>query len=457
MSAVAEPMAPLSWFAQAADARLVGQDAPVARVTSDSRAVIEGDLFVALRGARHDGHDYVVGATGKGAVGAIVERRLTVPAAQLLVDDSLRALQDIAAAWRQRFEMPLIALTGSNGKTTTRQLLAAVLARRGPVLATRGNYNNHIGLPLTLLELRAAHRSAVIEMGANHAGEIARLTQLARPQIGVVTQAGDAHLEGFGSRDGVARAKGELFSGLEAGGIAVINVDDAYAGLWRGMAGCRQIGFGMGRDADVGAEGIRATESGMRFELRIPGGGAPVELPLPGRHNVMNALAAAACGVALGLDAAQIAAGLQLVQAPQGRVVWKRTTAGARLIDDTYNANPTSMQAGLELLAQQSGQRWAVLGAMAELGPASARLHAEVGARARALQIDRLCVFGAAAADYARGWGEGAEVFEDLGTLAAALAGELGLDVTVLVKGSRSARMEALVAAWCGAGAAETR
>ena len=449
-------MAPLSWFAQVAQAQLIGADADVQRVVTDSRAAQAGDLYVALRGERFDGHDFVGGAAGKGAVGAIVVRRLNAPAAQLLVDDPLQALQAVSVAWRRRFEVPVVAITGSNGKTTTKQLLAAVCAARGPVLATRGNLNNHIGVPLSLLELRDSHRTAVIEMGANRAGEIALLTSLAQPQIGVVTQAGDAHLEGFGSREGVARAKGELFAGLDADGIAVINVDDDYADLWRGMARGRQIGFGLNATADVGASDIVATATGTRFELRVPGSTASAELPLPGRHNVMNALAAAACAAALGMDAPQIASGLARVQAPQGRVAWKRTPQGARVIDDSYNANPTSMQAALELLAQQPGQRWAVLGAMAELGTDSAALHQACGASAKALGIERLCTVGAAGADYARGYGESAERYADVTVLSQRLAAQLGEGITVLVKGSRSARMELLVAALCGETARET-
>lgn len=450
MSGERAPMAALSWFAQAMGATQLGEDRQVLRVTTDSRAVRAGDLFVALRGDRFDGHDFVEGAVRDGAVGVVCERRLETAATQLQVADSLAALQAAAQAWRLRHSMPLVAVTGSNGKTTTRQLLAAIFAARGEVLATRGNLNNHIGLPLTLLELRPSQRTAVIEMGANHPGEIARLTELARPDVGVITQAGDAHLEGFGSREGVARAKGELFAGLPAQGIAVINADDAYAGLWRSLAQGQQLSFGIQFPADVSARRVEAGDTGSRFELSIPGSEAQVDLPLPGRHNVMNALAAAACGVALGLDAEVIAQGLGRVESAQGRVVWKTTRQGARLIDDSYNANPTSLQAGLELLAQQKGTRWAVLGGMAELGAASPALHQACGAKARELGIERLFVLGAGGEDYARGYGRGAERYADADALSLALARELGDRVTLLVKGSRSARMERIVAALCG-------
>jgi len=444
-------MARLSWFAQAMGAPLVGDDRDVLRVTTDSRDVRAGDLFVALRGDRFDGHDFVAGAAREGAVGVVVERELDAgSAARLRVGDALVALQVAAQAWRKRHAIPVVAVTGSNGKTTTKQLLASVFAARGDVLATRGNLNNHIGLPLTLLELRDAHRTAVIEMGANHAGEIARLTELTQPDVGVITQAGDAHLEGFGSREGVARAKGELFSGLHDGGIAVINADDAYADLWRGLARGQQLSFGIELPADVSARRIESVDAGSTFQLSIPGGDAQVKLPLPGRHNVMNALAAAACGAALGLDAEVIAEGLGRVESAQGRVVWKTTLQGARLIDDSYNANPTSLKAGLDLLAQQKGARWAVLGGMAELGASSPSLHEQCGRHARDLGIERLFVLGPAGEHYARGFGRATERYDDAEALGRALARDLGGDAIVLVKGSRSARMERIVAALCG-------
>ena len=443
-------MAPLSWFAQAMQAQLHGDDAPVRRVVTDSRSVVPGDLFVALRGERFDGHVFVADVAHRGAVAAVVERKLDAALAQLQVPQVLSALQAAARAWRQCHSLPVIAITGSNGKTTTKQLLAAILKTRGPVLATRGNLNNHIGLPLTLLELREAHRTAVIEMGANHHGEIALLTSIAQPDIAVITQAGDAHLEGFGSREGVARAKGELFAGLGSNGIAVVNADDEYAALWRGLARGRQLSFGIRMPADVRASEIALHAAGSRFDLHIPGSDATVDLPLPGEHNIMNALAAAACAAALGLDAEVIAAGLAQVESAQGRVVWKTTLQGARLIDDSYNANPTSVRAGLDLLATQPAPRWAVLGGMAELGESSERLHEECGRHARELGIERLYVLGAAGVHYARGFGVQTRVFDDVDELNRDVSTTLDASVTLLVKGSRSARMERVVAALCG-------
>jgi UDP-N-acetylmuramoyl-tripeptide--D-alanyl-D-alanine ligase len=320
-------------------------------------------------------------------------------------------------------------------------------------------------VPLTLTRLRAEHRTAVIEMGANHPHEIALLSSLALPNIGVVTQAGDAHLEGFGTREGVARSKGELFTALGPRGTAVINADDAYADLWRDLAGsARKLTFGLSAKADVRADAIQSItlddgRGGSRFVLITPSGRADVTLPLPGRHNIANALAAAACGIALDMSAADIATGLAQVQGAAGRVAWKTTLQGARLIDDSYNANPTSLRAGLELLAAQKGSRWAVLGGMAELGPTTPQLHEEAGRVARELGIDRLYAQGALAPQYARGFGSGAQIFDDSAALIAAIEHDLqkkpAADVTLLVKGSRSARMDAVVHALVGVNAAK--
>lgn len=426
---------------------LQGDDAPFSRVVTDTRALQPGDLFVALAGERFDAHDFLAEAAVKGAVGALVSRPVDAPIAQLLVPDTLAALQRYAASWRRHFGGPVIGVTGSNGKTTTKQLLAAVFAARGPVLYTEGNLNNHIGVPLTLCRLRREHRTAVIEMGANHAGEIAALARLARPGVGIVTQAGDAHLEGFGSREGVAKAKGEMFAALN-GGVAVINADDAYAGLWVKLAADNRIvSFGFAGHADVRAERLVAGADESRFLLVTPAGEAEVQLPLPGRHNVANALAAAATGFALGLEPAVIAAGLAKVEAPKGRVAVKTHVSGARLIDDSYNANPTSLNAAMELLARESGRRLLVLGDMAELGPDAARLHADAGLRARTLGLDGLYTLGRLSAEAARTFGGAAQSHSELDALIAALRSQLTAGTTILVKGSRSARMERVVAA----------
>jgi UDP-N-acetylmuramoyl-tripeptide--D-alanyl-D-alanine ligase len=460
-------MEQLSDLARRVGGSLHGADAALERVVSDTRQLRRGDLFVALRGERFDGHDFVLRAGSVGASGALVARAVEGAISQVVVGDSLQGLQDYAASWRADFSLPVIGVTGSSGKTTTKQMLAAVCAARGPALATEGNLNNHIGVPLTLLRLRANQRTAVIEMGANHAGEIAALARIARPDIGIVTQAGDAHLEGFGSRDGVAHAKGEMYSGLQGRGVAVINRDDAYFSLWQKLAGASTIlSFGLAESADVHAADVRmqgsspdAAADTTVFTLHTPQGRARVELPLPGLHNVRNALAAAAAGLALGLEPEAIAAGLGRVLPVAGRLNWIATADGARVLDDSYNANPTSLRAALDVLAAAPGQRWLALGDMRELGGNAAALHEEAGRSARALGIDRVYALGALARQAAEGFGGGGRHFETVEALVEALREDLreqgGARVAVLVKGSRSSRMERVVAALTGRTAAQ--
>lgn len=441
----------LSMLAARIAATLEGADGEFVRVVTDTRQLRAGDLFVALRGETFDGHDFVQRAWSLGAAGALVSRRVDGGGAQILVPDTLAALQAYAASWRRDFSLPVVAVTGSSGKTTTKQMLAAIVAARGPALVTEGNLNNHIGVPLTLLKLRREHRTAIVELGASGLGEIAALAALARPDVGIVTQAGDAHLAGFGSRDGVARGKGELFAAL-AGGVAVINADDPYASLWRRLAANAGIlSFGFAADADVRAEAIAAVtatgSAATMFTLVTPNGSAHVELALPGRHNVANALAAAAASIALGLEVEQIAAGLARATPVAGRLNWLQTREGARLIDDSYNANPTSLRAALELLAGVPGERCLVLGEMRELGADAESLHEQAGRAARALGIEHLFTLGPLARCAAQGFGAKARDFDALEPLIEALREILGPQVTVLVKGSRGARMERVVAA----------
>jgi len=444
----------MSDLARRLDAPLHGADARFTRVATDTRALAPGDLFVALKGERFDGHDFIEQARTAGATGALVSQAQPSKLPQVIVKDTLAGLQEYAISWRGDFHIPLVAVTGSNGKTTVKQMLAAILARRGPVLATAGNLNNHIGVPLTLLALREEHRTAVIEMGANHPGEIARLAEIARPDVGVVNNAGDAHLEGFGSREGVARAKGELFEAL-GHGIAVINADDEHAPLWHELAGGADVlTFGLSEGANVRAVNPRpeppAAPLRMAFELETPEGRQGVILPLPGVHNVRNALAAAACAVALGMDARDIAAGLAAVRPAPGRLGWRKALGGARLLDDSYNANPTSLRAALELLAAVSARRWLVLGDMGELGRGGEQLHFAAGEDARALGIERLYAVGPLAREAARGFGAGAVHFDDIDALIAEVRERLSPEVAVLVKGSRSSRMERVVAGLTG-------
>lgn len=436
----------LAELAQVSGGRLIGDDAAFTSAAIDTRQLKTGELFVALPGSKTDGHGFVAQAAQGGAAGALVARAIESKLPQVVVGDVLLALQSYAAHQRARFAGPVLAVTGSNGKTTTKQMLAAILAESfgaEAVLYTEGNLNNHIGVPLTLLRLGAGHRAAVIELGANHAGEIAQLASIAKPLIGLVTLAGAAHLEGFGNIAGVAQAKGELFAALPANGTAVINADDQYADLWRGMAGhCQRLEFGFAAAAGFRAREIRDHNGGQRFLLVTPNGEIEIRLPLLGRHNVQNALGAAAAAQAAGADLAQIARGLAAVRNVGGRLAPQTGLHGAAVVDDSYNANPTSMRASLEWLAAQSGRRWFAMGDMAELGIDAASWHRQIGEWARANGIERLFALGPLSQHAVRSFGAGARHFASHAELAGAIARELTAEVTVLVKGSRSAQME---------------
>lgn len=415
----------------------------------DSRALERGNLFVAIRGERFDGHDFVAAAGDAGAAAAMVSRELPVSLPQLVVGDTRVALGQLAAWWRRRLSLPLVGVTGSNGKTTVKELLAGILARRGAVLSTRGNLNNDLGVPLTLLQLGSSHHAAVVEMGANHAGEIAHLATLAGPDVGVVTNAGRAHLEGFGSLAGVARAKGEMFSGLPADGTAIINRDDAFYALWRDLAGERTVvTFGVDAGADVRPAGDIETlpGGGSAFVLVAPAGEIRVTLSLPGLHNVRNALAAAAAALAAGTSLSDVAGGLEAATAPPGRLQ-VHSAPGLRVIDDTYNANPDSLGAALEVLMQQPGERWLVIGDMGELGESAGELHEAMGLQARHAGVARLYALGDLARRAAAGFGAGGSHFDSEAELLAALHADIHEDRTILVKGSRAMRMERVVKA----------
>jgi UDP-N-acetylmuramoyl-tripeptide--D-alanyl-D-alanine ligase len=365
----------------------------------------------------------------------------------LQVADTRLALGELARQWRSRFSIPVVGVTGSNGKTTVKEMLAAILAGQGPVLATQGNLNNDIGVPLTLARLAAEHRSAVIEMGANHSGEIAYLARLVRPTVGIVTNAGPAHLEGFGSLEAVARAKGELFAALSETAVAVINADDRFAPLWQELAQGRPVlSFGLEAAADVTAT-YMPTQGGMQLQLSTPRGSIEVHLPLLGRHNVINALGAAAAALAAGADLVQIRAGLEGLASVSGRLQCKRRTDGGLVIDDTYNANPASLHAAIDVLREFPGERWLVFGDMGELGDDTAALHAEVGAYASAAGIERLFTLGDLARRAAFAFGDRAQAFSDFEQLVSAVRGGLRANVSLLVKGSRRMGMERVVQA----------
>jgi len=437
---------------------LHGANSAFARVMSDSRSIGRRDLFVALRGERYDAHDFVADVAARGVAGALVNRLVSVHIAQVVVPDVLAGLTEFARVWRRDFPGAVVGITGSNGKTTVKEMTGAILSCRGCCLTTQGNLNNHIGVPLTLARLESAHRYAVVEMGANHPGEIAHLAGIAAPGVGLVINAGPAHLEGFGSLDGVARAKGEMFEALGADGTAVINADDRYADLWRGLARSagRRITFGMREPADFRASSpaSRLLEDRFvtEFELACPLGTRSVLLNLVGEHNVMNALASAAAAHAAGAGLDDIEQGLGSVQPVSGRLQLKPALAGARLIDDSYNANPGSVRAGLATLAAIPGEHWLVLGEMAELGPQSARLHVEIGEIARETGVARLLAVGAETRHAVESFGPGASWFADVDELVAAAGPELHQGVTVLIKGSRVNRLERVATALAASG-----
>jgi UDP-N-acetylmuramoyl-tripeptide--D-alanyl-D-alanine ligase len=451
----------LAGLASATDGVLYGANAAFGAVTSDSRTLEPGSLFVALRGEHFDGHDFVAQAADRGASGALVSRRVAAPIAQVVVADTLSGLTRFAAAWRRYFDGTVVGITGSNGKTTTKEMTGSILAECGPCLVTQGNLNNHIGVPLMLSRLEATYRYAVIEMGANHRGEIAHLASVARPDVGLVTNAGPAHLEGFGDLEGVAHGKGELFESLAPDGTAVINADDRFAAFWHGLARSagRVVTFGVREQADFRATGVtsRVTDGGVATEFVLESvlGRQHVALALAGEHNVMNALAAAAAAHAAGAGLDAIARGLAAMQPVSGRLEFRAALGGARLIDDTYNANPGSVRAGVRSLAGVPGEHWLVLGEMRELGPESARLHAEIGEFARRHGVTRLLAVGEDARHAVEAFGPGATWFAGTEDLVSAARDGLRPGVTVLVKGSRSNRLERVsdaLAAGQGAG-----
>lgn len=443
-------MLTLELAARLCDGRFNGADAPLNGVGTDSRQVKPGSLFVALRGERFDGHAFVADVLRAGAAGAMVADDFESDDPRLIrVDDTRLALGRLASGWRNRFDVKVAGITGSNGKTTVKEMLAAILrahAGESAVLATAGNFNNDIGLPLTLLQLNAGHQFAVIEMGMNHPGEIAYLTRLARPHTALVNNALRAHLGGgFNSTADIARAKAEIFQGLDQDGIALINADDAHVNLFAQAAvPCRIVRFGL-HQADVRAEEIESTADGSRFTLHSPQGQIEINLPAPGEHNVRNALAATAAALVFEVPLATIAQGLAAFGGVRGRLQRKTAGCGATLIDDTYNANPDSMKAGLDVLARFPAPRVFVMGDIGELGDTADELHAEVGAYARQLGIERLLTLGSASKHAAQAYGDGAQAFDEIEALLAYLDGTLTADTTVLIKGSRFMRMERVV------------
>lgn len=442
-----EPLT-LSQLAQAHGGTLLYPDCAFSAVSTDTRTLREGELFVALRGENFDAHDFLESAALK-AVGLVVERpnkQLNRP--QWVVADTTRALAQIALMARQQFSGPVVAVTGSSGKTSVKEMIAAILGQLGPTLATRGNLNNHIGVPLTLLSLEKRHRYAVIEMGASGPGEIAYLCGIARPHISLVNNVMPAHIEGFGSLEVIADTKSDIYNSLPASGVAVINRDERWARKWRNKVSCDRIwDFSLvDRAASFYADRVEDLQgTASRFLLCTPEGEQAIELPLPGLHNVANALAAAACAMAAGAPLDAVAAGLASLKPVKGRMQELAGRAGCRVLDDTYNANPGSVKAALDVLSARPGRRVAVLGDMAELGIGAGQMHREVGFHARQKGIDELWAIGRHATSIAQGFGAGARIAASKAELAAELAATLDSDTTVLVKGSRSSGMEDIV------------
>jgi UDP-N-acetylmuramoyl-tripeptide--D-alanyl-D-alanine ligase len=437
----------LSEIALATKGKVLGADVEINSVGTDSRAIESGQLFVALKGENFDGHDYAAQSLQQGACAVMVSQEVAGPA--VLVKDTRLALGDLSAYWRNKFSMPVVAITGSNGKTTVKEMLASILkvaaGDDAKVLATQGNLNNDIGLPLTMLKIEQQHEYAVLEMGMNHRGEIRYLTKLAKPNVALVNNAGSAHIGELGSYEAIAEAKGEIFEGLAKDGIAIINADDVFADFWKKLAAQnKQMTFGLNQQANVSAR-YQLNVMNSNIEMTTPIGNVNFDLPAPGEHNVRNALAAATAALALNVPLNKIAEGLTHFAGVKGRLQSKAGFAGAKVIDDTYNANPLSMKAAIDVLAGNQGTRIFVMGDMAELGEDAAEMHAEIGAYAKAAKIQTFYALGKLTPEATKAFGASGKHFESVETLVDALRKEMNSNVTVLVKGSRSARMERVV------------
>lgn len=427
---------------------LLGADVDICGASIDARSLQSGNLFFALQGEHSDGHVYLGQALAAGASAAIVERHIVdseLP--QIIVNNARQALGQLAAWWRTQLSCKIAAVTGSNGKTTVKEMLAAILSQSGKTLATEGNFNNDLGMPLTLLRIAKDHDYAVLEMGANHFGEVEYMTHIAKPDVALVNNAGPAHLEGFGDVSGVARAKGEIYSGLNNKGVAIINADDAKADVWRSLCADKVTStFALESTADV--TGIWSALDN-KLMINAQDKSVSVQMHLLGRHNALNALAATAAALAAGVDLAEVKVGLENVQAVAGRLKLSIPRAGLQLIDDSYNANPASLLAGAQVAVDMSGnEAWLVLGDLGELAGDPAQVHADLGAKLKKMGITRLFTLGTYSAHAARVFNQGALSFTSIDELLIALNSALTEgDITLLVKGSRSSRMERVVAA----------
>ena len=432
----------LSEVADMAHGELHGNDVIVSAISTDTRNMNEGDLFVALEGDRFDGHEFVNERVENTVQAVLAHKHVDTKLPQVLVDDTLKGLSRWAQAWRHKVDPKLVAITGSNGKTTVKQMLSDVLSLAGSTCFTQGNLNNHIGVPLTLLTLRKHNKFAVIEMGANHFGEIEHLSRLAQPDVVVITNAGPAHLEGFGSIAGVAQAKGEIIDGAKSSGAAVLNADDKYIDVWLEKAKhLKVVTFGFSKTAQVRGE---ITED-KNLLVSVNGRTLEINLPLPGKHNASNALAVIAAASEMGVSLQNIKLGLENAHHVKGRLQSKTGIAGATIIDDTYNANPASLLAAIDVLCSQNKKPWLVLGDMGELGDEAEAIHAEIGSHAKSAGIEKLFGLGELAKHAVNGFGDNGFHFKDHDELSGALQNQIDSQCCILVKGSRAMHMEDVV------------
>lgn len=437
----------LSELAAPIDGVLLGDDQQITGVSTDSRKIAAGDLFVALVGPNFDGHEFIEQVAEQGAVGVVTSQDVETSLSQLRVEDTLKALGRIGGFNRSLYAGKLLAVTGSSGKTSVKNMLEAVFLQAGQTIATLGNFNNEVGVPKTLLRLHPGVEYAVVEMGAGKAGDIAWLCELGKPQVAMLLNAMPAHLEGFGSLEGVAAAKGEIFDGLTEGDVAIINADQPWAKQWRKRAGDASIlDFSLESPAAITARDVSLNGfEGVSFTASTPQGDVAIRLGLPGRHNVANALVAIAAGLASQIPLTKIRDGLQSVLPTEGRLHAAQTATGATVIDDCYNANPGSVRAAIEMLASCKGTLTLVLGAMRELGDDAAAMHAEIGEFAAAAGIDRLVAVGEELLPAVESFGEHAQWYADREQAISALQSNLGGSDTVLIKGSRSVGMEKIL------------
>ena len=450
-------MMTLSEAARIVQGTMSGNDAEFTSVSTDSRVIRQGGLFVAIPGEKFDGHAFLSQASTMGAVGAVVSDMTSAVTSKLALigaPNTTVALGQLGKDWRSRFDIPVVAITGSNGKTTVTAMTASIFEQRGRCLAPEKSFNNEWGVPLTLLKLTDRHRFAVIEMGTSHPGEIEYLARLTRPTIALINNVAPAHLEGLGNIRQIASEKAGIFLGLLDSGVAVLNADDAFYNEWvAGINASRPettiVSFAMDAKADVSARNAEPGARASQFDLQVEGQSMPINLPLPGRHNIMNALAASAICFAAGAGLAAIKDGLETVSGATGRLDVRPGLKGSTIIDDSYNANPVSMKAAIHVLQQCKGKKILALGAMAELGETSPQLHEEVGAYAKIQGIDYLYCYSRGHNDHARFYagrfGDNARVFDSMEELQKTAKQTLAPDVVMLIKGSRSSRMERLV------------